>query len=707
MRPARGIAIAALLLTVATPPAAAATTHVHIENFLFSPLTVTIAVGDTVTWHNHDATPHTATRTTTPGAFDTGAIDPGESRSITFTTEGTYDYFCKFHPNMRGTVRVEPAAPPPNRAPHASIGSSTEDLVLTVDGTGSSDPDGDPLTYAWSWGDGTPEGTDAVASHTYAQAGTYTLRLTVSDGELSDSHEREVTVSMPNRAPTADFTTQMTDLLVVADGSGSTDPDGDALTFTWTWGDASAASTGVNASHTYAAEGDFTIELLVSDGELAATAQRVVRPAAANRAPDASFVATMEGLDLAVDASASSDLDGDALSFAWDWGDASAGGSGMRANHSFAAPGNYTIRLNVSDGLGLFAETTREVQAEPENRAPLADFSFLVDGLVLAVDASGSSDPDGDPLTFEWDWGDESARSSGRDATHTYAAAGNFSVRLTVGDAIAASVKDRVVSVFAKPQENASVPIAPQPPANAAPRLTLTSGVKEATLAFGASLAWSGTAADPDGDDVVVRARIVGGEPLLVSGAWRIAWTPSSLGEHVIEVVASDGAHDSDPLRLLVLVRENEPPSALPLLPEILPPVNGSTTLEGMWSDPEKTLVRVEVSFANGTWRPAQVSADGMWRLDWNASEYPPGPLAFSVRASDEKATTVQGPYQVRVEGEPPPQVSPERLEERAIEATAIEAQTPPAPTPGPAPWLVVLALALCARRRASERARG
>jgi len=719
-RSARVAALAVLLLSVAAPPAAAATAHVHIENFLYSPVTVTIVAGDTVMWHNHDSSPHTATRTATPGAFDTGNIDPGETKAITFGVAGTYDYFCAYHVNMVGTVRVNPAPPPPNRAPDAAIAYSTEGLVLAVDGTDSTDPDGDELTYSWTWGDGTPAGTEATMSHTYAEAGTYTLRLTVSDGDLSDPEQVSVMVSPANRAPVASFTAQISDLVVATNASGSTDPDGDVLTFSWDWGDGSPSTAGETASHTYGAAGNYTIELRATDGALTATSQQVVQLAPANRAPVASFVAVMARLDLTVNASASSDPDGDALTFSWDWGDGSEPGGELVATHAYAARGNYTVRLNVSDGRGLFAQSTQQVTAEHANRAPLADFAYVLDGPLLTVDASNSTDPDGDALTFSWDWGDGSAPGAGRNASHTFAAPGDFPVRLIVRDATAASLKERIVTVAAAAENDTASPVAPTPPANTAPTLTLTSGALRASVPLGASLTWEGSATDPDGDNVSVRAGIVGGtdggrredEPqfekngtLSIAGAWRLVWTPRTLGDHVVEVLASDGAHDSEPLRLRVSVRENAPPAALPVLPAGVPLMNGSTTLEGVWSDPEKMAVRVEVAFANGTWRPAQVRADGMWQLDWNASEYPPGPLAFSVRVSDEVTTVVEGPYTVRVEGVAAP--SPEDV---PVGAAATNASADPdvasAPVPGAPGWMPALVLAALARMHASRRAR-
>jgi plastocyanin len=86
----------------------AADQGVSIAGFAFSPGTVTVTEGDTVTWTNDDQVPHTATG----DGFDTESIDGGQTASITFDTAGTYAYACAIHPTMTGTVVVEAAAAP-------------------------------------------------------------------------------------------------------------------------------------------------------------------------------------------------------------------------------------------------------------------------------------------------------------------------------------------------------------------------------------------------------------------------------------------------------------------------------------------------------------------------------------------------------------------------------------------------------------------
>ena len=83
---------------------AAASTSVTIEDFEFSPTSVTIEVGDTVTWNNEGPTPHSATAD--DGSFDTGIFGKGGSRTETFDEAGTFSYFCTPHPFMKASVTV-------------------------------------------------------------------------------------------------------------------------------------------------------------------------------------------------------------------------------------------------------------------------------------------------------------------------------------------------------------------------------------------------------------------------------------------------------------------------------------------------------------------------------------------------------------------------------------------------------------------------
>ena len=95
---------------------------VTISNFQFSPSTITVHVGDTITWTNHGPSAHTATASN--GSFDTGLLQKGTSASHTFTQAGTFTYFCRIHPFMHGTVLALPAATTPTASPRPGSGET-------------------------------------------------------------------------------------------------------------------------------------------------------------------------------------------------------------------------------------------------------------------------------------------------------------------------------------------------------------------------------------------------------------------------------------------------------------------------------------------------------------------------------------------------------------------------------------------------------
>jgi plastocyanin len=99
---------AGVLAAAATFPAAsvqAADTEVKIHNFAFAPQRTTVKAGTTVTWINEDDIPHTVTPSTK--LFKSKPLDTEDKFSFTFTTPGTYEYFCSLHPHMTGAVVVE------------------------------------------------------------------------------------------------------------------------------------------------------------------------------------------------------------------------------------------------------------------------------------------------------------------------------------------------------------------------------------------------------------------------------------------------------------------------------------------------------------------------------------------------------------------------------------------------------------------------
>jgi plastocyanin len=95
---------AAISLLLGSAHAYAEDTQVTIDNFTFSPADLTVKVGTTVTWTNHDDIPHTVV---SAGKFRSKTLDTDDGFSFTFTAAGDYKYFCSLHPHMTGMIKVE------------------------------------------------------------------------------------------------------------------------------------------------------------------------------------------------------------------------------------------------------------------------------------------------------------------------------------------------------------------------------------------------------------------------------------------------------------------------------------------------------------------------------------------------------------------------------------------------------------------------
>ena len=178
---------------------------------------------------------------------------------------------------------VNPTTPTANAGPDRNVKTGTK---VTLNGSGSSDPNGDPLTYAWSFTQ-RPIGSAATLSSTVVTQptftadvnGTYIVRLVVNDGtadSLPDSVN--ITASTFNSTPTASAGVNQhivagASSVVTLDGSASSDADGDPLTYAWTMtakpgGSTAALSNTTVVAPTFTAdiEGTYTLGLVVNDG---------------------------------------------------------------------------------------------------------------------------------------------------------------------------------------------------------------------------------------------------------------------------------------------------------------------------------------------------------------------------------------------------------------------------------------------------------
>ncbi len=267
----------------------------------------------------------------------------------------------------------------PNTAPVAKFSAPEIDERTVTVSSQSTDSDGTIASTKWNFGDGTPEVTGADATHTYAQSGTYTITLTVTDDDgATGITTREVTVA-DNAAPTATIADPtVAGLTVNVSGSG-TDSDGTIASYSWDFGDGSPAKSGATASHTYDEDGGtFTITLTVTDNKGAtgtATRQVTVTPPA-NVPPTATIAnPTISGLQVSVTGTGS-DSDGTIASYSWNFGDGTPAESGASASHTYEDGGSYTITLTVTDNKGATGTATRQVNVVKPASGALASDEF-------------------------------------------------------------------------------------------------------------------------------------------------------------------------------------------------------------------------------------------------------------------------------------------------------------------------------------------
>ena len=135
--------VASFLAVVGPSPTVAAEHAVDIGDSVFSPTTLSVSVGDTVTWRNADDRPHTVT--SNDGVFDSGNLDEGVGFSFTFSEPGTYTYRCDYHPEMQATIVVEAAAPAAASGP-TTAPSARGDAATTPGTHAAGHEDGQPDT---------------------------------------------------------------------------------------------------------------------------------------------------------------------------------------------------------------------------------------------------------------------------------------------------------------------------------------------------------------------------------------------------------------------------------------------------------------------------------------------------------------------------------------------------------------------------------
>ena len=339
----------------------------------------------------------------------------------------------------------------PNQSPTAKITTSCIDNSCEFSAGGSSDPDGQIISYDWYFGDGV-QASGENQNHVYQGAGTYTVTLTVEDDDGGiDTASHTLSPSMPNESPLAIFDFSCEELNCIFEAGSSMDPDGNIASWSWDFGDG-GAEIGASVSHSYASGGTFKVELTVEDDDGAKTSEIrsvKVEQAPPNRLPEADFSYRCDHLSCTFDASSSADADGLLTQWIWNFGDGGEA-SGAFVSHDYESSGTFTVTLRIADNEGASDNRSRTVSVsmqEQPNQAPNASYSYSCDKLFCEFNATASSDSDGSITEMNWRFGDGQV-ASGQKVNHHFADTGRYEVTLTVMDnENAYDSKSRVVEV--------------------------------------------------------------------------------------------------------------------------------------------------------------------------------------------------------------------------------------------------------------------
>ncbi len=332
------------------------------------------------------------------------------------------------------------AIPKPNLPPTADAGPDKDTdmgIPVTLNGSGSTDPDGEITNYTWTMGDETTLYGEEV-THTYTAVGTYTVNLTVKDDQdATDSDSCKVKVHSPPPVAVADATPSeaYTDDSIQFDGTGSYDPDGDVVNWSWDFGDGETGYGNVT-SHSYDDNGTYTVQLTVKDND-DETNTTSIDVSINNRKPSAGFTFspdTPDTQDSITFTDESTDPDGSIDSWEWDFDDGNES-TAQNPSHTYADDGTYDVELTVTDDDGTASTMSKTVTVS--NTPPTAAFtvttSVTIPGETLTFKADTSYDLDGFITECAWQLGD-GVTKTGEQITHAYAHNGSYEVTLTVED---------------------------------------------------------------------------------------------------------------------------------------------------------------------------------------------------------------------------------------------------------------------------------
>ena len=371
--------------------------------------------------------------------FGDGTTSNAANPSHVYAQRGVYDLSLIVNDSIFDSqTATAQAHVGPNSVPVANAGpdiTANPDEVIVFNGTGSSDLDNDALNFRWDFGDNTT-GSGNSPAHTYSAPGTYNVTLTVNDGFVDSAPDTAV-VTINNHPPVAVIDAPLLGSVnypIDFSASNSSDPNQQPLNYSWNFGDGNT-STLVSPTHTYTTVGIYSVALTVNDGDLSDSIQHSInvvvndRPTADAGGPYQAYVAEA----IQFNAAASNDPDGDTLTYYWEFGDGNTG-TGVNPTYSYATTGTYMASLTVDDG--ILSSTVATAVVSIPNRQPVATISGPSNiqlGETANFDGSGSNDPDGDLISYLWDFGNGKTSTQVSPA-HTYQNSGIYTVTLRVND---------------------------------------------------------------------------------------------------------------------------------------------------------------------------------------------------------------------------------------------------------------------------------
>ena len=327
--------------------------------------------------------------------------------------------------------------------------------TVRLDGSGSSDADGAVNAFSWNFGDGSSGGGERP-THVFERPGTYTVTLTItgdargSCGAL-DTAETTVTVIEAPRIEIVGPDRVAASGEVHFDAALVGDLDVRGAEFAWDFGDG-ATATGPTVTHAFAEPGVRTVQLRAvlpgaTEGCGTIETRRIVT---VNAAPEPVFEAperVAAGALVLFDAAASADADGAITGYDWDFGDGTTA-RGVQAQHRFAAPGSYRVRLAATDDASVGnsrIEAVRMVEVSPAPQAGLAAPPALCPGVPHAWEVAEAAAG----LDATWRFGD-GVEVTGPAADHTFGAPGVFPVAVTLDDGGGLASSRRTEEVYVR-----------------------------------------------------------------------------------------------------------------------------------------------------------------------------------------------------------------------------------------------------------------